>query len=468
MLDALAAPLGVDPVLPDGRDLVDAALERLPASLPLLAALPGAGVSVAGGGRLARLLAGAGGDAAALEAVALAWLDAGADPFADPAGASALHHAAGRGLPALSARLLERGAHAGAADRNGVTPLHRALAHDDERALPLALLLLRHGADPEAAAGSGETPLGLANDADRGAVVDWLRWRGWRLPGRRLGGHDVAAAARAGDATAVRRLLTLGLPINGRDAQGCTALVRAAGAGHAEVLEALLGQGADVGARTAGGMTALAAAAVAGHDGLVRRLLEHGVAVDQRCGNDASALVIAAACGALASVDHLLKAGARLDACDSAGNTALHAAAGFAFGSAEAGASRSLLLRLLSAGAEVDAVNAAGLTALHVACGAAAVTRANSAGMGAALDVLLSRSQALAMPDSHGCAPLHYAAAHGQLEAVRRLLARGGDPLRRDHGGWRPEDYANRYGWVEVAQALRMGPTAPPLPQRPA
>jgi ankyrin repeat protein len=469
MLDALAAPLGADPALPDGRDLVDAALDRLPASLPLLAALPAAGVSVAGGGRLARLLAGAGTEAAALEAVALAWLEAGADPFADPAGASALHHAAGRGLPALTARLLERGAHAGGADRDGVTPLHRALAHADDRALPLALLLLRHGADPEAAAGSGETPLGLANDGDRGAVVDWLRWRGWRLPRRKLGGHDLAAAARAGDATAVRRLLSLGLPINGRDSHGCTALIRAAGAGHTDVLEALLGQGADVAARTAGGMTALAAAAVAGHDGLVRRLLEHGVAVDQRCGNDATALVIAAACGALASVDHLLKAGARLDAVDGAGNTALHAAAGFAFGSADAGASRNLLLRLLGAGAEVDAVNAAGLTPLHVACGAAAVARANSAGIGAAFDVLLSRSQALALPDSHGCAPLHYAAAHGQLDAVRRLLARGVDPLRRDHGGWRPEDYANRYGWVEVAQALRMGPAAAaPLPQRPA
>jgi ankyrin repeat protein len=468
MFDALATPLGADPLLVEGRSLVDAALDRLPASLPLLAVLPGAGVSVAGGGWLARLLAASGSDSKLLETVALAWLDAGADPFADPDGASPLHHAAGRGLPALVARLLERGADAARADRAGVTPLHRALAHSDDRAVALSLLLLRHGADPDAAAGSGETPLGLANDADRGGLVDWLRWRGWRLPRRRLGGHDLAAAALAGDVTAVRRLLGLGLPINGRDAHGCTALIRAAGAGHAEVLEVLLGQGADAAARTTGGMTALAAAAVAGHDVLAERLLAHGVVVDQRCGNDATVLLIAAACGALASVDHLLKAGARLDAVDGAGNTALHAAAGFAFGHADAGASRTLLLRLLTAGAEVDAVNTAGLTALHIACGAAAVARAQSAGIGAALDVLLSRSQALTMTDSHGCAPLHYAAAHGQLDAVRRLLARGADPLRRDHGGWRPEDYANRYGWVEVAQALRIGPGAPPLPQRPA
>jgi ankyrin repeat protein len=161
-------------------------------------------------------------------------------------------------------------------------------------------------------------------------------------------------------------------------------------------------------------------------------------------------------------------AGADIAAHDAAGNTSLHAAAGYAFGSADAMLARTLLLNLITAGADVESVNGAGLTPLHVACGAAAATRANSAGIDAALDILLSRTQGVTAIDGGGCTPLHYAAAHGQLGAVRRLLARGAEPARRDHGGWRAEDYAHRYGYTEVAQTLRPPSLSASLPLRPA
>lgn len=466
--DALSPGLPADARLPDGRPLVAAAIAGWPVTQPLLAALPAAGASVAGGAWLSRLLAVTGGSAPALEAIALSWLEAGADAFAAADDATPLQQAVARGFERLVALLLQRGADARRADRTGVTPLHLALRHDDERALRLSLLLLRHGADPEAAAGSGETPLGLALDGDRGVLVDWLRWRRWRLPGRRLAGHDLVAAAQSGDVAAVRRLLALGLGIEARDRQGCTALIRACGGGHPALVEELLDRGADTGARADGGATALSAAIIAGHADIVRALLARGVAPDQRLVNGTTALIVAAACGATAAIAPLIAAGAGIEARDQAGNTALHAAAGFAFAGADAAAVRSILFALLEAGADIDAVNDTGATPLHVACGAGAATRPAGAGIEAAMDVLLARSGAVSAVDRHGRTPLHYAAAHGQLAVVRRLLDRGAEAAHFDRAGMRAEDYAARHGYTDVAQALRPAAAPLPLPLRPA
>ncbi len=465
---ATAIPLPVDQTLQDGRNLVDAAIRLGQAGLGLLGALPPS--AGCGAGRLSALLANALGDIAAYERLALAWLDAGADPFFDAAGASPLHHAVGHGMESLVERLLERGVDPARVDRAGMTPLHLALRHNNERALRLCRQLLRHGGKPHAAAGSGETPLALALDADRPALVEWLRWRGWHLPGRRLIGADLVAAARLGDLGAVRRLLTLGLDTGARDRQGCTALIRAAGGGHRAVLAELLVHGAAIDACTPNGVTALSAALIAGHMNIVETLLEHGAGIEQRLANDTTALMVAAACGNREGLVRLLAAHANVGTGDAAGNRALHAAAGHAFGSADGDGVRAILLSLLGAGSDVDAVNDAGLTALHIACGAAAVSAPNAAGIDAALDVLLSRSRAVNQPDRHGCTPLHYAAAHGQAGAVRRLLGNGAQRELRDSGGWRAEDYAVHSCYTDVAQALRIpAPAASPsLPLRPA
>lgn len=466
LVAATAVPLPADARLPDGRGLVDAAIRLGAAGLPLLNLLPaGAGC---GAGRLSALLAAAIDDIPAFERLALAWLDAGADPFHDATGGSALHHAVGHGMETLVERLLERGADPARVDRAGITPLHLALRHNNERALRLTRQLLRHGGKPHAAAGSGETPLALALDADRPALVEWLRWRGWHLPGRRLIGADLVAAARLGDLGAVRRLLTLGLDAASRDQQGCTAVIRAAGGGHRHVLDELLMHGVDVDARTPSGVTAVSAALMAGHTHIVDALVSHGADIERRLANDTTALMVAAACGSREGLARLIAAGAQVDACDAAGNRALHAAAGHAFGAADGDAVRAMLLKLLDGGAAVDATNGAGLTPLHIACGAAAVSAPAAAGIDAALDVLLSRTRAINEVDRHGCAPLHYAAAHGQLVAVRRLLGSGANREARDRGGWRAEDYAVQSGFTDVAQLLRGPAATPSLPLRPA
>ncbi len=452
LAEALAEPLTPDQRLPDGSLLLDAALANWPESRTVLAALTG----VSGAGTLACLLRALmarpddGG-----ESLALSWLAAGADPFHDAEDGTPLHLAVALGYERLVAALLDHGVDVCGRDSAGTTPLHLSLTHDDGRTQRLIMRLLRHGADPDAAAANGETPLALALDGHRGALVDWLRWPSWKAPRRRLVEHDLVAAAAAGNAGVVQRLLDLGLPVDGRDRQGSTGLIRAAGGGHLAAATLLLDRGAAIDARADTGMTALGAAVVAGQPELVRLLVERGSRVEERLARDTTAVLVAAACGHLEELDLLLRAQAELAVVDGAGNTALHAAAGYAFGSHDGERVRKLLRNLIAAGVAVDTRNGEGMTALHVACGAGAVSAPAGAGIQAALDVLLARSDLVTVTDAAGRAPLHYAAAQGQLEAVRRLVARGAVAAQADSGGWRAEHYAMHHGYTDVAQALR-------------
>lgn len=539
---ALALPLPAAVRLPDGTDLVDAALAGWPATRPVLAALPACGVSLAGGGRLAQLLQAMRAAPAPVhadaEGLALAWLAAGADPFAvcaqangsgpDGAGGSGpadqdrgqsaglagpdpdavaarsghsppgpgsrpLHLAAALGFARLAGTLLEVGVDADQADHGGRTALHWLMilarqagadgpGRDDARPVAdapsgtgdnggriesLVRLLLRHGADPDAACVCGETPLGLALDGGLAGLVPWLHWSGWRLPGRRLAGHDLVAAARAGDSQAVLRLLALGLPIQARDHSGGTALLQAAGHGHQDVVRLLLARGAQVDAAADSGNTPLVAAILGDHPDIVALLLAHGAVAERRLAHGATALLVAAACGALAACQQLLAAGADIASADDAGNRALHAAASHALGSADGDRVRQLLRTLLAAGADIDARNRQGLTALHVACGAAATSRPDERGIDAALDILLARAGAVQALDEAGRSALHYAAAHGQLQATRRLVARGADVALADSQGWSPVDLAGHYGHTEVLQLLRTSSAPPNLLLRP-
>ncbi len=453
LAEALAEPLAPDQHLPDGSSVLDAALANWPESRAVLAALTG----VSGPGTLVRLLRALiarPGDNGG-ESLALSWLAAGADPFHDAEDGTALHLAVTLGYERLVAALLDHGVDACGRDSAGATPLHLSLGHDDGKAQRLIMRLLRHGADPDAAAANGETPLALALDGHRGALLEWLRWPSWKAPRRRLAEHDLVAAAAAGNAGVLQRLLDLGLPVDGRDRAGSTGLIRAAGGGHLAAATFLLDRGAAIDARADTGMTALGAAVVAGQPELVRLLVERGSRVEERLARDTTAVLVAAACGHLDELELLLRAQAELTVVDSAGNTALHAAAGYAFGSHDGERVRKLLRNLLAAGVPVDARNGEGMTALHVACGAGAVSAPAASGIQAALDILLARSDLVTLVDSVGRTPLHYAAAQGQLEAVRRLVARGAAAAQADAGGWRAEHYAMHHGYTDVAQALR-------------
>jgi len=126
-----------------------------------------------------------------------------------PNGWTPLHLAAFFGRPEATAWLLEQGADALARSRNNEanTPLHAALAGAND---PVVIgLLLEAGADPNAGAAQGVTPLHMAASRGNGAVVDLLLARGARAAAMEDGRLPSALADERGHPDLVARLATL-------------------------------------------------------------------------------------------------------------------------------------------------------------------------------------------------------------------------------------------------------------------
>ncbi|HJW44897.1 MAG TPA: ankyrin repeat domain-containing protein, partial [Lysobacter sp.] len=163
----------------------------------------------------------------------------GADPRAvDNDGNSALHHAARSSDPGVAALLRDAAAEVDALNADGLSPLGVACAAGNWR---LAKFLLERGAKPEPAGGQ---PALLA-----------------------------AAGTEEDDAAGVVLLLKQKAKVDGRDAQGRSALHEAAYAGHIEIVEALLGAGGDAAAVDRRARTPLLEAARGGHLAVLERLL---------------------------------------------------------------------------------------------------------------------------------------------------------------------------------------------------
>jgi len=451
-----------------GTPLAQLAFGRLPASLDAAWELLDAGAQVSGSDALAQVLSALGADTesrAALEALGLGLIERGAETFAaDSAGRTPLARAVEAGSAALVEVLLTRGADVNSRDKRGCTPLFGALQLPEALATQLVCILLRAGADPEAAAENGETPLGLALARRCPALQDWLNWPHWKLPRRALRGADLVAAAAAGDRAAVGKLLDLGLPLDACDAQGASALVRAAGNGHAALVRLLVARGADPGRGASTGATALSAAVSARRSDAVEALLELGVAPDQRLPGGGTCLMIAAALGYPEIAQQLLERGAGVDAEDERGVRALHAAAQFAFSSRDAERAQRTVQLLLDRGAAIDAANAAGQTPLLLLLGARADpgTAVDQRQILTLLPLLLSRQPNLNAQDKRGVSALHACAMHGLVLAARALLAAGADPERRDVLDRTPRQIAHLLGFIDVAAELGASANAIP------
>jgi ankyrin repeat protein len=384
------------------------------------------------------------------EQMALMLLERGADAFGGAPADPPLGLAIRLGWLRLAEALLAAGADPNARDGRGHTALHCAATLGREGALRV---LIRHGASPALSAPDGQTPLGLALAADRRELSHWLEWRQWQLPGRALQPADLPSAAMAGDAEAVLRLLELGLPVDGVDAQGCSALLRAAGGGHDVVVALLLERGADTALSARTGATPLSAAISMRHVGVVDQLLRAGAAPDLSLPGDVTPLMLAAALGQPELISRLLAHGADAQARDAQGLGPLHCAALHAFSSRDRQRVLALVDVLLLADVGADETNGSGQTPLLLLLGARAEpgTACDEDVLLAALERLLGEDVSLDAQDQRGFTPLHLAAMHGLPRVVQRLLREGANRQARDSLGRTPHDIAVLRGFVDVA-----------------
>jgi len=227
------------------------------------------------------------------------------------------------------------------------------------------------------------------------------------------------AAAKAGDAPAVARLLAEGTDVDSAAADGATALHYAAERDDAGVAGLLLAAGARVDATTRNRMTPLALAALNGSAVLIGQLLDHGADPNERSGEGQTPLMLAALNGRPAAVTLLLERGADPNAIERfRGQTALMWAAGE--GNAEA------VTLLVDHGAALEAASLAGFTPLLFAV------------RNGELDALAALVDAGADVDAvgpDGTSALNMAVVNGYFEVASRLLTAGADPNLPDPRG---------------------------------
>ena len=221
---------------------------------------------------------------------------------------------------------------------------------------------------------------------------------------------DLLAAARAGDAAALRgvpgaRRLLEGHLASCIDEDGRNPLHLAALAGHADLTAALAAEYAlDLDALDFDGHSALMLAAAGVHTAAAAALLAAGARVATPDGVH-SAAHSAALHGRLGCLEALLEAAGGADAANAKGCTLLMAAA--------SGGQAAALAFLVGRGADPTAVMDGGCTALHVAA---------SRNDAACVDALLASGADPEARDVDGLAPVHAAAVTEGRDALARLV----------------------------------------------
>ncbi len=359
------------------------------------------------------------------------------------------------------------------ADDGEISPLHRAIAADQEDVVEE---LLQRGADVEAVTGNGQldvvheqgghggprpglTPLHLAVSANRIRLVELLLNAGCNvdartkpglmrftksdlshLTGKRSDWTALHMAAYGGQVTAGKLLLAAGADANAENDRGETPLHLAAGMNlgdspwedYPKMVQLLAEHGADIEMKMKGtGGTPLQCAAWFGPSPKCRALIDLGAEID---------VFSACGLGMTERVAELLKADPSLaNARLSGGNTqpVLWAAAN---GNTE------IVDLLLKADANIDDNGARHGTALHEAA---------LNGHFDVVELLIDRKADLNLSDHCGATALHQAAASGDERIVSLLLENGADPTVRNKAGKTALDIAERYEIEEIAKLLQ-------------
>ncbi len=259
--------------------------------------------------------------------------DSGAVNLKGPGGATALMYAALYGDAAAVRQLVDAGANTNASNDVGATALMWAIDDPDK-----VVLLLEHGADPNAKSTENQTPLTIALGSKApAAVVNLLLDHGANVDVKSYRGGNPFVTA-GGDEALLRTLLQHGVDVTRLspgfplaldvDCEACiqlltksvskptlnSGLFRGAGAKDARTLKILLDRGADAGFAQDGlGSTTLMYAAISEGAQVekVRTLIEHGAEVNAKTADGTTALEFASRQGNQEVVQWLRKAGAQ-------------------------------------------------------------------------------------------------------------------------------------------------------------
>ena len=327
------------------------------------------------------------------------------------------------------------------------------------------MTLIRDGANADARDDSLATPLILAARTGQVEIVRTLLEAGANVNAKEgvNGTTALMAAARAGDVVLVRILLEAKAKVNLKDDVGVTALHQAAREGKIDAMGLLLASEADGSAPDFHFLgTPLHHAAIGGSADAVRCLLQHGCLVNLRDSEGATPLH-SAMIGRNANtnvVKALLEAGADINVQHATdGSTPLMWAAG--------SESSVLLDFLIQSHADLNAHDNQGWTALmrakfrendeaaKILKQAGGLEYTNLSYAAANGDLTAVKSLVAKHPGQKELDDgLCLAAQNGHTTIAKELLAHSANPNARLNGDWTPLLHACRHGNVEIAREL--------------